>query len=74
VLETFIRDIGPYCHESIMQLLQICRLQIHDANLPFYHIPKVLYWIDIWWLWMPLMWTHCHVQETSLRLLFFLLL
>ncbi len=51
-----------------MQLLQICRLHIHDVNLPFHHIPKVLYWIEIWWLefiWVK--WTHCHVQETSLR-------
>ncbi len=40
-------------HDSIMQLLQICRLHIHDANLPFHHIPKVLYWIEIWWLWRP---------------------
>ncbi|KAK0144096.1 hypothetical protein N1851_017547 [Merluccius polli] len=27
---------------------KICRLHIHDANLPFHHIPKVLYWIEIW--------------------------
>lgn len=31
-----------------MQLLQICRLHIYDANLPFHHTPKVLYWIEIW--------------------------
>ncbi len=68
VLETFLWDFGPYWHDSIMQLLQICRLHIHDVNLPFHHIPKVLYWIEIWWLeaiWGK--WTHCHVQETSLR-------
>ncbi len=53
VLETFLRDFGPYWHDSITQLLQICRLHIHDANLPFHHIPKVLYWIEIWWLWRP---------------------
>ncbi len=35
------------------QLLKICRLHIHDANLPFHHIPKLLYWIEIWWLWRP---------------------
>ncbi|KAK0151281.1 Serine/threonine-protein kinase Nek7 [Merluccius polli] len=29
-------------------LYEICRLHIHDANLPFHHIPKVLYWIEIW--------------------------
>ena len=52
-LETFLRDF-PYFHESITQLLQICRLHIHDANLPFHHIPKVFYWIEIWWLWRPL--------------------
>ncbi len=53
VLETFPRDFGPYWHDSITQLLQICRLHIHDANLSFHHIPKVVYWIEIWWLWRP---------------------
>ncbi len=53
VLETFLRDFGPYWYDSITRLLQICRLHIHDANLPFHHIPKVLYWIEIWWLWRP---------------------
>ncbi len=68
VLETFLRDFGPYWHDSKTQFLQICRLHIHDVNLPFHHIPKMLYWIDIWWLeaiWVK--WTNCHVQETSLR-------
>ncbi len=51
VLETFLRDFGPYWHDSITQWLQICRLHIHDVNLLFHHIPKVLYWIEIWWLW-----------------------
>ncbi len=51
MLETLLRDFGPYCHDSITQLLQICRLHIHDENLPFHHIPKMLYWIEIWWLW-----------------------
>ncbi len=37
VLETFLRDFGPYWHDSITQLLQICRLHIHDVNLPFHH-------------------------------------
>ncbi len=53
VLETFLRDFGPYWHDSITQLLQICRLVIHDENLSFLHIPKVLYWIEIWGLWRP---------------------
>ncbi len=53
VLETFLRDFGPYWHDNITQLLQICRLLIHDVNLPFHHTPKVLYWIEIWWLWRP---------------------
>ncbi len=53
VLETFLRDFGPYWHDSITQLLQICQLRIHDANLRSHHIPKVLYWIQIWWLWRP---------------------
>ncbi len=51
VLKTFLRDFGPYWHDSITQLQQICWLHIHDAKLPFHHIPKVLYWIEIWWLW-----------------------
>ncbi len=51
VLKTFLRDVSPYWPDSITQLLQICRLHIHDVNLPFHHIPKVLYWIEIWWLW-----------------------
>ncbi len=53
MLDTFLRDFGPYWHDSITQLLQICRLHIHDVNLPFQHIPKILYWIEIWWLWRP---------------------
>lgn len=53
VLETFLREFGPYWYDSITQLLQICRLHTHDANLLFHHIPKVLYWIEIWWLWRP---------------------
>ncbi len=52
--ETFLRDVGPYWPDSITQLLQICRLHIHDVNLPFHHIPKMLYWIEIWWLWRSL--------------------
>jgi len=37
-----LRDFGPYCADNIKLLRQICRLHIHDANLPFHHIPKVL--------------------------------
>ncbi len=48
VMETFLKDFGPYRHDSIMQLLQICRLHIHDVNLSFHHIPRVLYWFEIW--------------------------
>ncbi len=40
-----LRDVGPYWHDSITQFLQICRLNIHDVNLSFHHIPKVLYWM-----------------------------
>ncbi len=53
VLETYLRYFGPYWHDSITQLLHICPLHIHDANLLFHHITKVLYWIEIWWLWRP---------------------
>ena len=47
VLETFLRDFSPYWHDCITQLLQIYPLRIHDVNLPFHHIPKMLYWIEI---------------------------
>ncbi len=65
VLETFLRDFGPYWHDSITHLLQICRLHIHDANLPFHHIP--LDWDLVTVEAIRVKWTHCHVQETSLR-------
>ncbi len=43
-------------HINMIASRSCCRfvgLHIHDANLPFHHIPKVLYWIEIWWLWRP---------------------
>ncbi len=59
VLETFLRDFGPYWHDSITQLLQICRLHIHDANLPPPH-PKgaLLDWdlVTVEAIWVK--WTH----------------
>jgi len=45
VLENFLRDFVPYWHDSIMH--------IHDVNLQFQHISKLLYWIEICWLWRP---------------------
>jgi len=33
VLETFLWDFCPYSDESVTQLLQSCRLYIHDRNL-----------------------------------------
>lgn len=45
---TFLWDLGPHWHEGIKQLLQ---LHIHDVNLIFHHIPKVLCCIDTWWMW-----------------------
>ncbi len=32
MLKTFLRDFGPYWHDSIMQLLEICRLQISRST------------------------------------------
>ncbi len=67
VLETFLRDFCPYWHDSITQLLQICWLHIHDANLPFHHKCALLDCdlVTVEAIWVN--WTHCHVQETSLR-------
>lgn len=47
-------------------LLKICQLQFLDANLPFHHIPLVLYWFEIIWALWPsilleaaiIMWVH----------------
>ncbi len=68
VLETFLRDFDPYWHDSITQLLQICRLHIHDESpVPPHPKGALLDWdlgtVEAVWV----KWTHCHVQETSLR-------
>lgn len=31
------------------QLVQICRLHVHDVDLLFHLIPGMLYWFEIWW-------------------------
>lgn len=33
---------------SVLTQMQICRPRIHDAKLPFRHVPKVLYWTETW--------------------------
>lgn len=48
-LETFLRDCGSYCNHSITQLMP---LFLHP-NLLFHHIPMMVYWIGICWLWRP---------------------
>ncbi len=68
VLETCLRDFGPYWHDSITQLLQICRLNIQDVNLrsttsQSCSIDWDLVTVEAIWV----KWTHCYVQETSLR-------
>lgn len=50
VLETFLRDRS--WHDGLMQLMQICQLRIRDGNRPLHHT-KVLYLIEIPWLWRP---------------------
>lgn len=42
MLETFLKDFGSYFYDRITQLLQVCQPYIHDVNLPFHHISKVL--------------------------------
>ncbi len=66
VLETFLRDFGPYWYDSITQLLQICRLHIHDVNLSFHHIPKVLYCTEIWWLWSKVNSLSCSRNQSEM--------
>lgn len=39
-------DFSPHWQHSFLQLLHI-----HDEIPSFHHMPKVLYWTDIWGLW-----------------------
>ena len=41
---------GVLMSHCITSSLQFCQLHIHAASLPFCYIPKVFYWIHIWWL------------------------
>lgn len=41
--DTFLRDYGAYGHNCITQLLQICQLHVHDANLLLQRMLKLLY-------------------------------
>ncbi len=67
MLKTFLRDFGPYWHDRITQLLQICRLHIHESLVPPHPKGALLDWdlVTVEAIWVK--WTHCHVQETSLR-------
>ncbi len=65
VLETFLRDFGPYLHDSIGYL---------SAAHPWYESPVPphpkdalldLDLVTVEAIWVK--WNHCHVQETSLR-------
>ena len=67
VLETFLRDFAPYWHDSITQLLQMCRLHIYDGNLPFYPKAALLDWDLVTVEAVGVQGTHCDVQEASLR-------
>jgi len=37
--------------DSILQLMEICGMHIQGMKLPFQHIPKMLYWVEICLLW-----------------------
>lgn len=39
-LQTLLTDYDPHRHDSTTQLLQICRLHLHDTNVPSHCIPK----------------------------------
>lgn len=49
--EILVRDFSPFSPDIITQLLHNCLLHIHDGNLLLLHLPKVLYWLKIRWLW-----------------------
>lgn len=35
--------------ENEQQLMQICWLHVHDVNRAINHLPKLIYWVVIWW-------------------------
>lgn len=41
VLEIFVRDFGPYWHNSVTQLLEICQLHMWSPHPPPLRPPKV---------------------------------
>lgn len=38
----------PLCLVGHYFAFKICCLHIYDVNLPFHHITKVRFWIEIW--------------------------
>jgi len=62
VLKAFFRNVGPYWSDSILQLMEI------RVRVPFHHIPKMLYWVEIWWVWRPFWYSQLiGIQETNLK-------
>jgi len=37
-----------YIHSPKDSPTVICGMHIQDTKLPFHHIPKMLYWVEIW--------------------------
>ncbi len=67
-LETFFRYFGPYWHDSITLLLYLSAAQPWcESPVPPHPKGALLDWdlgtVEAIWV----KWTHCHVQETSLR-------
>lgn len=48
LLTTYLRDLGSCLHGSIPHLLQSCRPNTYNSNLPSHHIPDVLHWDGDW--------------------------
>lgn len=61
VLTTENRDLGPYWHDDVTRLLQICWSHIHNVNF-------LLYWIKITWLWRPLSVVHYPAQSSNQKM------
>lgn len=59
------RDFGPYLHDSITQLLEELLADIHNMNLPFYYILKVLYLVTVKAIWVQSI--LYDVQEINVR-------
>lgn len=69
VPDTFLWDYAAYGHNCITQLVQICQIHIHNANLSLQHVPKLLYCAEQQWPWRLLEWSELIVKEAECEMI-----